>query len=452
MRDRSRTGQATLLAVSISAGIALASPSIAADLTATLDAGAGFSVRDDTGAIERLRVDEATGNLSRNGALFVHTTGNHNLFVGAGAGSLTTTGFTGANAAFGEAALGAITTGFWNAALGYRALAANTSGDRNAALGTRALEHNTTGFFNTATGHRSLGSNTTGYYNTSTGTYAMGLNTTGTRNTALGDAALQSNQNGSRNTGSGFLALTSNTVGFQNTAAGSGALAYNTSGSKNTAAGAESLRSNTTGSNNTAAGYGALYSLTSGSSNIAVGYTAGAGLTAGSNNIYLANQGAAAESGQIRIGTLGTHTQATIAGIHGRTSTGGIAVLVNASGTLGTTTSSARFKRDVADMGDASDVLMKLRPVVFHYTEEAVGKEASGELQYGLIAEEVADIAPELVAPGADGAPYSVKYHVLPALLLNEVQQQRAEIARLRSRVAELEHVRDRAHAKGASR
>ena len=346
MRDRSRTGQATLLAVSISAGIALASPSIAADLTATLDAGAGFSVRDDTGAIERLRVDEATGNLSRNGALFVHTTGNHNLFVGAGAGSLTTTGFTGANAAFGEAALGAITTGFWNAALGYRALAANTSGDRNAALGTRALEHNTTGFFNTATGHRSLGSNTTGYYNTSTGTYAMGLNTTGTRNTALGDAALQSNQNGSRNTGSGFLALTSNTVGFQNPAAGSGALAYNTSGSKNTAAGAESLRSNTTGSNNTAAGYGALYSLTSGSSNIAVGYTAGAGLTAGSNNIYLANQGAAAESGQIRIGTLGTHTQTTIAGIHGRTSTGGIAVLVNASGTLGTTTSSARFKRD----------------------------------------------------------------------------------------------------------
>ncbi|MCA9511346.1 MAG: tail fiber domain-containing protein, partial [Myxococcales bacterium] len=122
------------------------------------------------------------------------------------------------------------------------------------------------------------------------------------------------------------------------------------------------------------------------------------------------------------------------------------AVLVNASGTLGTTTSSARFKRDVADMGSASDVLMKLRPVVFHYTEEAVGKEASGELQYGLIAEEVADVAPELVAPGADGSPYSVKYHVLPALLLNELQkselrndEQQRTIEELLARLAALE-------------
>ena len=132
----------------------------------------------------------------------------------------------------------------------------------------------------------------------------------------------------------------------------------------------------------------------------------------------------AGESGQIKIGTVGTHTQATIAGIHGATSAGGVAVLVNASGVLGTTPSSARFKQDVRDMGEASDVLMKLRPVTFHYREDAVGAEEAKATQYGLIAEEVAEVAPELVAPDAEGKPYSVKYHELPALLLNEVQEQ----------------------------
>jgi hypothetical protein len=113
-------------------------------------------------------------------------------------------------------------------------------------------------------------------------------------------------------------------------------------------------------------------------------------------------------------------------------------VLVNASGVLGTTTSSARFKQDVREMGDASDLLM-LRPVTFRYTEDAVGAEESKTPQYGLIAEEVAEVAPELVAPDLEGKPYSVKYHELPALLLNEVQQQEREITSLKAQMAQLQ-------------
>jgi hypothetical protein len=146
----------------------------------------------------------------------------------------------------------------------------------------------------------------------------------------------------------------------------------------------------------------------------------------------------AGESGQIRIGNAGTHVQTHVAGIHGATSSGGVGVLVNANGTLGTTTSSARFKRDVEDLGDASDLLMRLRPVRFHYLEEAVGAEEAKATQYGLIAEEVAEVAPELVAPDADGRPYSVKYHVLPALLVNELQQQERTIESQREAISAL--------------
>ena len=113
-------------------------------------------------------------------------------------------------------------------------------------------------------------------------------------------------------------------------------------------------------------------------------------------------------------------------------------MLVNASGKLGTTTSSARFKQDVRDMGDASDVLMKLRPVTFRYREDAVGAEEAKTTQYGLIAEEVAEVAPELVAPDLEGKPYSVKYHELPALLLNEVQEQQRIIEEQQQVIAAL--------------
>ena len=213
----------------------------------------------------------------------------------------------------------------------------------------------------------------------------------------------------------------------------------NTGGGRNAAFGRSALDSNTTGDMNTAIGSYALGGNTIGFRNVGIGAYAGSLQTTGNDNIYIANSGATAESGRIRIGTVGTHVQSTIAGIHGRTSAGGIAVLVNASGVLGTTTSSARFKEDVHELDEAGDLLMKLHPVRFRYREDVVGAEESKATQYGLIAEEVAEVAPELVAPDLDGKPYSVKYHVLPALLLAQNQQQQRTIEELRARVSQLE-------------
>jgi hypothetical protein len=166
----------------------------------------------------------------------------------------------------------------------------------------------------------------------------------------------------------------------------------------------------------------------------------------GSDNILIANAGGISNHEQIRIETVGTHTLAAIAGISGAASADGVGVLVNVAGVLGTTTRSARYKQDVRDMGDASEVLMKLRPVTFHYREDVVGAEDAKITEYGLIAEEVEQVAPELVAPDLEGKPYSVKYHELRALLSNELQQtehtvevQRQEIAALSARIERLE-------------
>jgi hypothetical protein len=316
--------------------------------------------------VERLRVDEATGNVSRNGALFVHTTGTNSLFVGPGAGN--PAGSAQQNTAVGASAL-AVVTGAYNTAVGSRALLVNTAGWRNSAFGQESLRSNTTGRFNTALGVRALELNTTGNYNLAAGVAALPFNTTGEGNVALGIGALTQNSSGSRN--------------------------------------------------------------------IAIGWSAGQLQSTGSNNIYIDNNGMPAENGQIRIGRTGIHTQAHIVGIFGSTISGGEPVVVNASGTLGTTPSSARFKQDVRDMGDASDVLMRLRPVTFRYTEEEVGADDARTTQYGLIAEEVAAVAPELVVPDADGRPYSVKYRELPALLVAEAQKQRSAAADQERRLAE---------------
>jgi hypothetical protein len=288
--------------------------------------------------------------------------------------------------------------------VGYRALALNGAGSANSALGTHALTNNTVGGANSGFGYRALFHNRTGHFNSAIGVHSLYLNYSGSGNAALGYRALRSNE-GSFNAAVGYKALTTNTSGLRNAALGETALRDNATGSRN----------------------------------VAVGAGAGSNQTTGSDNIYLANPGVAGESGQIKIGTVGTHMQAMVAGIHGSTSSDGISVLVNASGTLGTTTSSIRFKQDVRDMQDASDVLLKLRPVVFHYRAEAVGAEEAEKTQYGLIAEEVEQVAPELVAPDAEGKPYSVKYHVLTSLLLNELQEQERVIAALSARLAAVE-------------
>jgi hypothetical protein len=278
-------------------------------------------------------------------------------------------------------------------------------------LGTNALS-NSTGIQNTAAGFLALAADTTGGSNTAFGLSALGNNTTGSLNTAVGIATLSSNISGTNNTAVGNAALFGNTVGTFNAAIGTQALGGNTTGTSNTAVGAGALSSNTTGSNN-----------------VAVGDNAAANVGAGnSNNIHIANQGASGDSGVIRIGTPGTQSSFFVAGVNGVTTTNSaVPVLIDTTnGQLGVTSSSRRYKEDIQDMGDSSRALMHLRPVTFLYKKSFA--DGTKPIQYGLIAEEVAEVYPDLVARSSDGQIETVKYQVLPAMLLNEVQRQDREI------------------------
>ncbi|MGA7869961.1 MAG: tail fiber domain-containing protein [Candidatus Binatus sp.] len=330
----------------------------------------------------------------------------------------------------GAYALNANSTGSVNTAIGANTLQANTTGSSNTASGGYALYSNTQGYDNTATGAGALYANTTGIQNTATGWQSLNSNSTGSYNTATGKEALFKNTSGLYNTASGADALFADTTGSANTASGMNTLQKNTTGASNTASGMDALQSNTTGSFNTAVGYLALKLEPTGSYNIALGATAGAGLTTGSSNIDIGNSGFAADSNIIRIGTSGSQTATYVAGISGTNVTSGTEVVVNSAGQLGVVVSSARFKRDIQDMGAASRGLMKLRPVTFRYQNDQ-----SGTLQYGLVAEEVARVYRELVTYGADGKVETVRYSMLSAMLLNELQKQTIENARLAQRL-----------------
>jgi hypothetical protein len=247
----------------------------------------------------------------------------------------------------------------------------------------------------------------------------------------LGGSPFAHNYGEFPNYGNTFLGINAgnfSTWGLNNTATGAQALRANVGGSSNTASGKDSLYNNTGGSNNTAVGFDALYGNTSGSNNIAIGNNAGVNLTTGDNNIDIGHSGVAGEASTIRIGTSGTHTKAFIAGIGGVTTAGAaVAVLVDANGQLGTVSSSRRYKFDINDMAETTGALMRLRPVSFRYL--AHGDHAP--LQYGLIAEEVAEIYPELVARNKDGQVETVMYQFLAPMLLNEVQKQQKSIAEL---------------------
>lgn len=260
---------------------------------------------------------------------------------------------------------------------------------------------------------------------------------TGGSNTATGESALRSNVGGGNNTASGFGALFGNTGGHNNTATGVQALNSNGGGTSNTANGFQALFNNTADFN-TAIGVGALSNKTTGSRNIAVGVGAGGNLTTGSDNIYIANTGVAGDANTIRIGS-GVHQATFIGGISGATVPfGSPQVFIDAvSGRLGTNaSSSARFKEQIRDMGDVSSGLLKLRPVTFHYRPEI---DPTGSPQYGLIAEEVEEVLPDLVAYDREGRVQGVKYQVLPTLLLNELQKQQRLIEALEARLATLE-------------
>lgn len=275
-----------------------------------------------------------------------------------------------------------------------------------------------------------------GLANTFLGVASGFLYSTGSFNTGVGTEALRT-QHGTHNAALGAFALTINWAGFGNVAIGSQALFHNTDGNENTASGALALFENTTGSGNTAIGRSALSSNRTGNGNIALGYAAGADLVL-NNNIAIGNPGLATDAGTIRIGRAQAQSRTFIAGIRGVTTANGdaVPVVIDSVGQLGTLNSSRRFKDDIADMDEASSALMKLRPVTFRYKPE--GGAAPRSLQYGLIAEEVAEVYPGLVARSADGQVETVMYQYLPAMLLNEYQKQQREIAELREQVREL--------------
>jgi hypothetical protein len=331
------------------------------------------------------------------------------------------------------------------------------TGSYNTAHGYQALGSNNSGWLNTAHGASALTSNTSGNYNTAVGAQALLSNTEAEENTAIGFEALYANT-ASGNTAAGSSALSSNTTGGGNTATGYWALVYNTTGQYNTANGSGALYGNSTGSNNTAVGYEALYGSYAGGDNIAIGFLAATNVLGdNSHNIHIGSEGASGDNSVIRIGgntALGdpvTQTAFYASGI-GNATVNGAAVLVNTStGQLGIASSSRRFKEDIHDMGDATDGLMRLRPVTFRYKQPF--DDGAKPMQYGLIAEEVAEVYPDLVARSADGQIETVKYQVLDPMLLNEVQkqnqhaqqqdetirQQQEQIRKLEARLAALE-------------
>jgi uncharacterized coiled-coil protein SlyX len=321
-----------------------------------------------------------------------------------------------------------------NTAEGTDALFSLTTGTDNTAIGFDALFSNTTGDSNTATGSIALGSNTTGVRNTATGFATLNSNTTGERNTATGRAALTFNTTGNNNTADGHDALFSNDSGIRNTAAGSFALFFNTTGNNNAAAGYFALYHNTTGNSNTADGYDALLNNTTGAGNIALGNIAGSNLTTGDQNIDIGNVGVAAEANTIRIGTVGTQTATYIAGIMGKTVGRGIPVIIDNTGNLGTANSSARFKEEIKPMDKESQAILALRPVTFRYKHEL---DPEGMLQFGLVAEEVEKVNPDLVARDAEGKVYAVRYDAINAMLLNEFLKEHRRVQELEATVAQ---------------
>jgi hypothetical protein len=316
----------------------------------------------------------------------------------------------------------------FNTAEGDDALYSLTSGYYDTAIGNDALYNNTEGYGNTASGQAALGNNTTGFRNTATGWDALLNNTTGNNNTATGQAALYGNTTGERNTATGLAALSSNTTGERNTATGRGALASNDAGAYNTADGHDALFDDT------------------GSFNTALGFNAGISHATGDNNIYVGHIGTANEANTIRIGTQSTitdeagvvhaaHRATYIAGIMGKTVPRSTPVFVNADGLLGTVTSSARFKDDIKPMARASEAILALRPVTFCY-KKAIDPDHTP--QFGLVAEDVANVDPDLVLRDSDGKPYTVRYDAVNAMLLNEFLKEHRKVEQLQKQVAGL--------------
>ena len=361
-------------------------------------------------------------------------------------------GYPGGNTAEGQSAVLSLTSGTFNTAIGFLSLSGLKEGNFNTGLGAGTLLFNVADE-NTATGAGALLSNTTGNPNTANGAFALFLNTEGTFNTATGDRVLFSNTSGSANSAFGSGALASNTVGFNNTANGMAALSHNTTGRDNTANGVQALNSNTTGGGNTANGDIALFNNTTGGDNTADGTGALQNNTTGGANTALgagAGLGVFTASHVIAIGTNGADVSDScfIGNIRGvRTANAdAISVVIDSAGQLGTLSSSRRFKKEIKPMDKTSEAIFALRPVAFHYKNDKTSMP-----QFGLIAEEVAEVNPDLVVRDDQGEIYTVRYEAVNAMLLNEflkehkkveaehsqIEKQEATITELKSNLAE---------------
>jgi trimeric autotransporter adhesin len=331
-------------------------------------------------------------------------------------------GYPGFNTAEGAKALFNLTTGSANTAVGWFSLFNDADGSFNTATGAGSLLFNTADE-NTAFGAATLLFNTTGAQNTAVGVAALLHNTNGGANTAIGEDALSSNTEGDANTASGFFALLSSTTGSNNTAHGVDALVSNTTGNSNTGVGFEVLDANETGSDNTAIGTVALSHNTSGSGNIALGVSAGDQVVTASNVTCIGATGQDVSN------------SCYIGRIFGQTSASGAGVFINSDGKLGTMTSSRRFKERITPMEEASEALFALKPVTFRYKKEI---DSAGTSQFGLVAEDVENVNPDLVVRDKEGKAYSVRYDQVNAMLLNEFLKEHRKVEKLEATVADL--------------
>jgi hypothetical protein len=421
-----------MTAVNQNGTVACATPAGGGDITA-VNAGPGLTGGATTGDATLSVVFAGTGTVAA-AARADHTHDRPNTSTSVGASSLAVQ-----------------TTGGNNTAVGYQTLFLNSTGVSNTAMGTHALAGTSSSSYNTAVGDQVLRSLTSGRENTGVGFAALELMVTGSRNTAMGSGALARATGGS-NTAIGWGALPALVTGEANVAVGESTLYSSITSGANVAVGSHALFALNNSVSNVAVGPFALQSLTSGNYNIALGLSAGLNVATGTSNMYLGNEGVNGENNTVRVGSGITHSRMFLAATRGVTT--GLAnattVVIDSNGQLGTLSSSRRFKRDIEDLGAVREMVQQLRPVRFRYLKPF--DDGSTPVQYGLIAEEVAQVVPMLVVEGADGQPESVKYHVLPTLLLAEVQRlererasttaqleaQAAELADLRAMVVEL--------------
>lgn len=399
-----------------------------------------------------LKVNNTGSNNTAIGSLALqgNTTASSNTAVGTNALLLNTIGSD--NTAVGKDALDANISGSDNVAIGINALGASTAGIHNVAVGSGSMGAVTTGSFNVAMGSDSLGSittggelvaiglsamrvNTTGDFNTAVGAYALELNTTGSFNTALGKFALNNCTTGQQNTAVGYSVLgNSLTTGIGNTAMGTDAATNVSTGSNNTALGNAAGTAITTGIDNVCVGHNSLQIITTGSSNIAIGKGAGASLTVNDNsNILIGNAGTAGNVGIIRIGTAGTHVKNFQTGIRGITTgvADAIPVLIDSANQLGTVISLRSAKENIKEISATENaaIISMLEPVRFDY----IGNHGKHQ-QFGLIADDVEKICPDICAYDSDDKLHTVYYDRIPMMLLREVQRLQTEIELLKAR------------------